>query len=313
MAISKKLVSVVIPAYNAAQTITETLDSVFAQTYGNLEVIVVNDGSTDDTLSILENYPKPITIITTENRGVSFARSLGFANSGGDFIQYLDADDLLMPYKIEQQLSALLVQNADVAYGDWQKFTSEQTKITITDTIERQIEGDLEIALFTYFWCPPAAILYSRRLCQKLSWNENLPVIQDARYFLDAAIAKGEFVYTKGIMAKYRTAQSNSLSQKSDLNFVRDLFKNTISVYQIWNTDAKINPPKKTAIIKSLRHCINRLSVMDKNLANRAIEELLKIEPNYLPPEKGLLRSLSKIIGYKNAEKIAGFKRAIKL
>ncbi|WP_316736065.1 glycosyltransferase family 2 protein [Pedobacter aquatilis] len=310
MAIQTKLVSVIIPAYNAAHTIEETLDSVFAQTFENLEVIVVNDGSTDDTLSILENYPRSITIITTENRGVSSARSLGFANSVGDYIQYLDADDLLMPYKLDQQLNALLAHNADVAYGDWQKFKYENDKFVITETIERQIEGDLEIVLFTYFWCPPAAILYSRRLCQKLCWNENLPVIQDARYFLDAAIAKGEFVYTKGIMAKYRSAQSNSLSQKSDLNFVRDLFENTKSVYKEWEPDVTTNSEKETAIIESLRHCINRLSVLDKNLANEAIELLLDIKPNYIPAEMGLLRRLSKIIGYKNAERVAGFKRA---
>lgn len=312
LASSKKLVSIIIPAYNAAKTIVETLDSVFAQTYKNLEVIVVNDGSKDDTLAIIENYLKPITIISTENKGVSQARSLGFAKSKGSFIQYLDADDLLLPHKIERQLSALLAHEADVAYGDWQKFKYENDKFIITEIIERQIEGDLEIALFTYFWCPPAALLYSRRLCERLKWNEKLPVIQDARYFFDAAIAKGKFVYTSGIMAQYRTAQSNSLSQKSDLNFIKDLFEHTKSVYQLWNANETINSEQETVIIKSLRHCINRLSVLDKKLARQAINTLLQIKPNYLPTERGLLRELSKIIGYKNAEKIAGYKRAIK-
>lgn len=311
MAISTKLVSVVVPAFNAGQTIVETLDSVFAQTYENLEVIVVNDGSTDNTMVVLEGYSNPINIVSTENKGVSHARSFGFKHSKGDYIQYLDADDLLMPEKIEIQLRALVDQYADVAYGDWQKFKAENNQVTIAEAIEREIEGDLEIALFTYFWCPPAAILYSRQLCERLKWNENLPVIQDARYFLDAAIAKGKFVYTKGIMAQYRTAQSNSLSQKSDLNFVRDLYENTKSIYSLWK--GEINMDRKMAILKSLRHCINRLSVLDKRLAEEAIEFLLQIAPDYLPPEKGLLRILTKIIGYKSAEKVAGFKRAIKL
>ncbi|WP_316851311.1 glycosyltransferase family 2 protein [Pedobacter agri] len=311
MAISKKLVSIIIPAFNAGQTIVETLDSVFSQTYTSLEVIVVNDGSTDNTLAVLECYSNPINILSTENKGVSHARSLGFKHSKGDYIQYLDADDLLMPEKIEIQLRALVDQYSDVAYGDWQKFKVENNQVTIAETIEREIEGDLEIALFTYFWCPPAALLYSRQLCGRLKWNENLPVIQDARYFLDAAVAKGKFVYTRGIMAQYRTAQSNSLSQKSDLNFVRDLYENTKGIYLMWK--AEINVDRKTAILKSLRHCINRLSVLDKSLAEEAIEFLLQIAPGYLPPEKGLLRTLTKIIGYKSAEKVAGFKRAIKL
>jgi len=309
LASSTKLVSVIIPAYNAAQTIVETLDSVFAQTFKNLEVIVINDGSKDKTLAILEDYSKPINIISTENKGVSHARSSGFKHSKGDYIQYLDADDLLMPKKIELQLEALIMHNADVAYGDWQKFSVENNEIIISETIEREIEGDLEIALFTYFWCPPAAILYSKRICEQLKWNESLPIIQDARYFLDAAIAIGKFVYTKGIMAQYRTGLTNSLSQKSDLKFVQDLYENTKGVYAVWKVD--INMDKKSAIINSLRHCINRLSVLDKSLAKQAIEFLLKIEPDYLPVEKGILRTLSKIIGYKHAEKVAGFKRAI--
>ena len=311
MAISAKLVSIIIPAYNAAQTIVKTLDSVFAQTYKNLEVIVVNDGSTDDTLAVLKNYPNSINVVSTENKGVSHARNLGFKYSKGDYIQYLDADDLLMSEKIEIQVQALTTQNADVAYGDWQKFKAENNQITITENIEREIEGDLEISLFTYFWCPPAAILYSRRICDVLQWNEHLPIIQDARYFLDAAIAKGKFVYTNGIMAKYRIAQSNSLSQKSDLNFVKDLYENTKGIFTAWKAD--LHTDKKTAIIQSLRHCINRLSVLDKRLAKEAIEFLLQIEPHYLPPEKGLLKALSMVIGYKSAEKVAGFKRALKL
>lgn len=304
------MISVIIPVYNAEETIIETLNSVFAQTYKDVEVIVVNDGSTDNTLNVLENYPKSIKVLSTENKGVSHARSLGFEHAKGDYIQYLDADDLLMPEKIEIQLMALIDCYADVAYGDWQKFKTENNKLIVSETIERKIEGDLEIALFTYFWCPPAAILYSRQLCERLKWNENLPVIQDARYFLDAAIAKGKFVYTKGIMAQYRTAQLNSLSQKSDLNFVRDLYENTKTVHIVWK--AEINYDKKTAIINSLRHCINRLTVLDKNLASEAIQLLLNIEPNYLPPEKGLLRTLSRIIGYEQAERLAGFKRVFK-
>ncbi|RZL33208.1 MAG: glycosyltransferase [Pedobacter sp.] len=305
------MVSIIIPVYNAETTIEETLNSVYAQTFQDFEVIVVNDGSTDNTLTILKGYCKSINILSTENKGVSHARNLGFKHSKGDYIQYLDADDLLMPVKIEIQLQALVTQEADIAYGDWQKFKLENNQIKISETIEREIEGDLEIALFTYFWCPPAAILYSRRICDVLQWNEHLPIIQDARYFLDAAIVKGKFVYTNGIMAKYRIAQSNSLSQKSDLNFVKDLYENTKGIFTAWKAD--FHTDKKTAIIQSLRHCINRLSVLDKSLAKEAIEFLLQIEPHYLPPEKGLLRALSKMIGYKSAEKLAGFKRALKL
>ncbi|WP_167459513.1 glycosyltransferase family 2 protein [Pedobacter jejuensis] len=309
---SKPLISIIIPAYNAEQTIIQTLDSVYNSTYTEFEVIVINDGSTDDTLLLLEQYPKPIKIYSTENKGVSNARNLGFEKSIGDYIQYLDADDLLLPDKLNVQVKALKENNAGVAYGDWQKFEIEKNETFITETITRKIEGDLEIAIFTDFWCPPAAILYSRDVCKKLRWNETLPIIQDARYFLDAAMMKNTFVYTPGVMALYRTAQYNSLSKKNDFLFLSDIYENTKDLYQIWKGDFAQKPEKRIAIIKSLRHCINRLSIVNKNLASEAIELLLSIDPTYIPKEKGLLRSFSKIIGYKNAENLAAWKRKYK-
>ena len=305
------MVSIIIPAYNAENTIIESLNSVFAQTYKNFEVIVVNDGSTDNTSNLLENYSHQIKILSTENKGVSHARNLGFMHSKGNYIQYLDADDLLVPEKLFIQLMALQENNADVAYGNWQKFRLENDQYIITESIIRQIDGDLELALFTDFWCPPAALLYSRRICEQLIWKENLPIIQDARYLLDAAI-QGNFIYTPVLVAKYRIAQTHSLSQKSDLNFLKDLYQNTKEVYQLWKPNFEKQPRRKDAIIKSLRHCINRLTVLDKTLATEAIALLLRIEPNYIPPERGFLRFLSKIIGYKHAESLAGLKRSWK-
>ncbi|RDC56217.1 glycosyltransferase [Pedobacter chinensis] len=304
-----KIVSVIIPAYNASKTIEQTLVSVFEQTYEDIEIIVVNDGSIDQTLEILEKYTNKINMISTSNKGVSHARNLGLLHAKGFYIQYLDSDDLLMPDKLSVQVNALNTSNADVAYGDWQKFIQNSTEIKLLEKIERQISGDIEIALFTDFWCPPAALLYTKKITDQLSWNENLPVIQDARYLLDSALAKGKFIYTPGIMARYRTAQEKSLSQKSEAAFVRDCFENAKEVYQIWAATTKFDQAKKSAVIGVLRYCINRFSVFDHQLANKAIDLLLHIAPKYIPEQRSLLRSLSKIFGYRNAEKIAGLKR----
>lgn len=306
------MVTVIIPAYNAANTILQTLNSVYQQSYQDLEVIVVNDGSTDGTQLILEQFKQEIKIISTLNKGVSHARSLGLSEAKGDYIQYLDADDLLMPGKIEVQLKALLQSGADVAYGDWQQFIEIENTIKVTQLIKKEIEGDVEIAVFTDFWCPPAAILYSRNIISKIYWNENLPIIQDARYFLDAAINGGKFVYTPGIMAQYRTAQKNSLSQRNELAFVSDCLKNAEEVYKIWKKKSNLTPQKKQALIKVLRHCINRLSILNINLANQAITLLLEVEPKYIPEQKGLLKTFSKAFGYRKAEYIARIKRRLK-
>ena len=99
------LVSVIIPAYNAGQFIEETLASVFRQTCANLEVIVVDDGSTDDTKSRLQAYGSRIHYIWQPNAGVGAARNRGMQAASGEYLAFLDADDLWNPEKLQVQLA----------------------------------------------------------------------------------------------------------------------------------------------------------------------------------------------------------------
>jgi glycosyltransferase involved in cell wall biosynthesis len=102
----KPLVSILITAYNAENTIADTLESAVAQTWRRKEIIVVDDGSTDRTAEVVRQF-KEVTLVSTENHGLSGAQNNAFPLSQGDYIQYLDADDLLVPDKIERQLAAL--------------------------------------------------------------------------------------------------------------------------------------------------------------------------------------------------------------
>lgn len=100
----KPLVSVITPNYNYANYVCEAIDSVLNQTYENIEIIVVNDGSTDNSLELLKGYGDKITTIVQQNAGVSAARNNGVENSSGEYLAFLDADDVWLPEKIEKQL-----------------------------------------------------------------------------------------------------------------------------------------------------------------------------------------------------------------
>jgi O-antigen/teichoic acid export membrane protein/glycosyltransferase involved in cell wall biosynthesis len=105
---TQPLVSILIPAYNADPWIAQALESALAQTWANKEIIVVNDGSTDDTLAIAQQFAtRGVTVLSQENQGAATARNEAFNTSKGDYIQWLDADDILAPDKIERQLKAL--------------------------------------------------------------------------------------------------------------------------------------------------------------------------------------------------------------
>ncbi len=97
-------VSVVIPAYNVQRFIRQTLDSVLAQTYRDFEVLVIDDGSTDGTAEIATDYGEPVRVLRQENAGPSAARNHGIREARGDFVAFLDADDLWRPEKLAEQM-----------------------------------------------------------------------------------------------------------------------------------------------------------------------------------------------------------------
>src|ERR1051326_8460176 len=100
------IVSVIIPAYNAAAFIGETLDSVYAQTFKDFEVVVVNDGSpdTDELERALERYAAKLRYLKQDNQGAAAARNTGITAARGEFVAFLDADDMWLPAFLEKQL-----------------------------------------------------------------------------------------------------------------------------------------------------------------------------------------------------------------
>lgn len=119
-------VSVIIPTYNLARYINETVDSVLGQTYKNYEIIIVDDGSTDNTKEALSEYGGKITYIFQENQGVSAARNKGIKEAKGEYIAFLDADDLWLKDKLELQIG-LMNSNPEVAmiFTDGESFNEE--------------------------------------------------------------------------------------------------------------------------------------------------------------------------------------------
>lgn len=101
------LVSVVIPAYNAERTIGATLESVLSQTYSPTEIIVVDDGSTDDTVGVVETFGDTVRLLRRSNAGHAAARNAGVTVSRGEFVGFIDADDLWLPEKLERQVAFL--------------------------------------------------------------------------------------------------------------------------------------------------------------------------------------------------------------
>jgi glycosyltransferase involved in cell wall biosynthesis len=138
-------ISVIIPAYNAERTIRETIESVQQQTLQDFELIVINDGSNDRTLEVVQNInDKRLNIFSYENGGLPTARNRGMSKANGEFIAFLDADDLWTPDKLELQLAALKQHpEAGVAYS-WTYFMEEKGEsLSFHQSIRYSFEGNV--------------------------------------------------------------------------------------------------------------------------------------------------------------------------
>ena len=117
-----ELVSVILPVYNGEKYLKESIDSILASTYQNLEIILVDDGSADKSGSICDEYAqkdKRIKVIHQENKGVVYARNCGLSLSHGTYISFIDADDFISPVFYEEMVSAMETEHADVVVCEY--------------------------------------------------------------------------------------------------------------------------------------------------------------------------------------------------
>lgn len=305
-------VSVVIPCYNAALFLGATLESVFLQTQTGIEVIVVDDGSTDGTADILCAFADRVKVIHGEHRGASAVRNVGTRLAVGEYIQYLDADDLLRVDAIERRVAALIASGADVAYSDWQRLEEDangcyRPGATETRSID-DVHSDPEIALFSGFWAPPAALLYRRRIVDAIGgWNESLPVIQDARFLLDAALKGAAFVHVPEVGADYRVHRTDSLSRRDPVAFVRDVYRNTCQVQEIWQARGQLRDAQRRALLDNFDYVARTLFQHDAQAFEDAIGRMRALAPVLRMGYPKIAAALAHMFGYAIARRLLGW------
>lgn len=146
------LVSVIIPTFNRAHMINDALDSVLQQTYKNIEVIIIDDGSTDDTQDLITNINDPrLRYVKQENAGVSAARNHGVAISKGVYIAFLDSDDIYEKTCIEAKVAIAIADENCVLVGGGCSYFNEHTKNCIKDTPARASTTYEDLCIFTAF------------------------------------------------------------------------------------------------------------------------------------------------------------------
>src|SRR5258706_397297 len=213
------LVSILIPAYNAEHLITYTLQSAIAQTWRRKEIIVVNDGSTDGTAEQVKQFTsKEVRLVSTENQGLSSAVNNAYKVCQGDYIQELDADDILAPDKIERQLntvrgnhSKLTLLSSPWAYFYYRTSRAQFVRNSLWQSLSpvewllRKLSENLHMQNATW--------LVSRELAEKAGpWDATLNYDQDGEYFARVLLASEGTSFVPEGRVYYRASGPHRIS-----------------------------------------------------------------------------------------------------
>lgn len=236
------LVSVLIPCFNTERWVAETLDSALGQTWPNIEIIVVDDGSTDASAAIVEGYAdRGVRLIRQTNHGPSAARNQALAASRGEFIQYLDADDLLERSKVERQMERLLKRSDCAAVGigrqfsgpaDWARFPSDLSHGEV-DPVAFLLDLTADYSLNTAGWLIPRPVASVAG-----PWNEGLTYGEDPEYFSRVVLGARAILTCPTARWLYRTG---SYESQSDVEHSESLFQSTelMADHMIARSDTK--------------------------------------------------------------------------
>ncbi|MBU2939565.1 glycosyltransferase family 2 protein [Lacinutrix sp. C3R15] len=256
------LVSIIIPTYNRAHLIGETLDSILAQSYTNWECIVVDDGSTDGTATVMDTYLKKDSRFqyhvrpNTHLPGGNGARNFGFKKSKGDYVQWFDSDDVMCATLIEHQLQSLVVHNLPISICLLDRYNEDLTelkKTTKKHTIRYSIYCDFALRIFK---ANLQTSFFKRDIAKKYTFNESLKKSQEVAFLQRIFREHEECIYLLNeVLVKIRR-HSGSITT----NYTLETLKSILDVKLLLIDEFPENQPVE--VLEKLKfHFLDKLKI----------------------------------------------------
>ncbi len=316
----------IVTAYNQDWVLGETLASVAAQTYRPLECVIVNDGSTDRTSEVIAEFVKAhgddvsVKPIHQTNQGAQIARNTGVQASSGEFIQFLDGDDLIMPDKLERQirfLSSVEGSCADVVYGDAQWLHDNGETVERGEKLGLGPAKDIVVSLLGLVRFNPPFSYLSRRVAVERcgGWDRQLRINDDVEYFLRMACRsleqKKDFAYFPLITGLYRKHRHGRMSDGGML--LRACYGLVIyeSIEKLMTTAGLLTPERRRALAGAYYGVSGWASAFDDDIWHRSLVHALRLDPE-LQPKRFVSRCLQRAVGTWRSEQALRHARTLK-
>jgi glycosyltransferase involved in cell wall biosynthesis len=311
---SDSLVSICMAAYNVENYVADALDAALAQTWPELQIVIVNDGSTDKTPEILDAYSRhsQVTVLHQKNQGHSVAMNRAYAESRGGLIKFFDSDDLINPEMVEKQVDQLGGSRTHLASGEWARFHEDPSEATFDpEPVWRDMDPvDWLVESWMDGWpmqqC--AMFLIPRQVLEQSGlWNEELSLINDFEFFTRVMLHSNGIRFTPGARVYYRSEHGMTLSGREDREAIESEFRSIMLGTQ-YLIDREDSPRARLAAANRFQEFVYARDPEHPDLCAEAearIQELggSDIEPDG-PPGFQILR---RVVGWRMARRIERF------
>ena len=308
-------VSIIIPVYNRASLLKRAIVSALQDAEVRTEVVVVDDGSTDESAEIARSMGPPVRVFRQQNAGPSTARNHGFAESVGTYVRFLDSDDWLLPGANAAQVAQLERSGADVCYGDWRSaFRDENSEQSAgRPLLSMGPVGDPVEALLGDRWAPNFGYLMRRELVDAVGgWDEDraLTGIEDFDFILRVALNGGRFIHLDRDVGRYyhhpgpRTSTSSLLGWCNAKKAILETGIRFLEGESAW-TDGR-----RQATARTLLRLAKQYYGLDRTQFRACLARIADIAPQFQPPGR-LYRTMVGILGYAGTEAILEVRRRL--
>ncbi|MDA7881488.1 glycosyltransferase family 2 protein [Akkermansiaceae bacterium] len=309
---SKPKVSVCIPCHNAGDYLEATLDSLLAQTYPAIEIIVTNDGSTDRSAEILDRYHQEygVTVITQRLKSAAKSRNRALVEATGQYVKFFDADDLLSPEMIEKQVARLEGTTHCIASSEWGRFHNNDpgTYQANPEKVWRDIDGRawlVEAFAEARPMMQAGMFLIPKTLLDEAGpWDEELTLVDDFEFYSRLFSRCDKILFTPETTLYYRSGLAGSLSQKSDRHGAESaLLSYTRGVGHLLGKRSDADAKRSAATI--LQNFIYTYYPAHSDLLAQAATRVSELGGCSLEPDgPPRFQSVRKLLGWKLARRI---------